>query len=82
MLFINLVLLVFVVLIPFVTATLAQYLPAVDAGRSDNLAAVLYLRGDGGDGRQFQPYLLPRHPAPAIHVTDRALRRALGHAAV
>ncbi len=42
MLFINLVLLVFVVLIPFVTATLAQYLPAVDAGRSDNLAAVLY----------------------------------------
>jgi len=42
MLFANLALLLFVVLIPFVTATLARYLPSAEAGRSVNLAAVLY----------------------------------------
>jgi len=42
MLFTNLLLLLFVVLIPFVTATLALYLPSAEAGGSDNLAAVLY----------------------------------------
>jgi len=42
MLFANLLLLLFVVLIPFVTATLALYLPSAGAGWSVNLAAVLY----------------------------------------
>ena len=42
MLFANLLLLLFVVLIPFVTATLGQYLPAHGSGWSANLAAVLY----------------------------------------
>ncbi len=42
MLFANLLLLLFIVLIPFVTTTLALYLPAGQAGRSENLAAVVY----------------------------------------
>ena len=82
MLFINLVLLVFVVLIPFVTATLAQYLPAVDAGRSDNLAAVLYCAVMEGMAVSFSLIYFRGRPAPAVHRSDRALRRALGHAAV
>jgi uncharacterized membrane protein len=85
MLFANLLLLLFVVLIPFVTATLALYLPSADKGRSVNLAAVLYCVVMEGMAVSFSTIFLRAMrrrlfivPVPPAEARSAVLRFAVG----